>query len=119
MVLVGGNQVISGCFRLIRTSVEDEIIPDKFILYQNYPNPFNPTTTIKFKLPKSGFTTLRIFDLFGKEIATLINENLNSGTYEVKFSTDELKDKSLASGIYFYQLKSGKYSEMKKMILLK
>ena len=106
-------------FRLIRTSVEDEIIPDKFILYQNYPNPFNPTTTIKFKLPKSGFTTLRIFDLFGKEIATLINENLNSGTYEVKFSTDELKDKSLASGIYFYQLKSGKYSEMKKMILLK
>ena len=106
-------------FRQIRTSVEDEILPDKFMLYQNYPNPFNPTTTIKFNLPESGFTTLKIYDLFGKEIATLINENLNSGTYEVKFSTDDLKDQKLTSGVYFYQLKSGKYSEIKKMILLK
>ena len=106
-------------FRLIRTSVEDEIIPDKFMLYQNYPNPFNPTTTIKFNLPESGFTTLKVYDLFGKEVATLIKENLNSGTYEVKFSTDELKDQKLTSGVYFYQLKSGKYSEIKKMILLK
>lgn len=106
-------------FRLIRTSVEDEIIPDKFMLYQNYPNPFNPTTTIKFNLPESGFTTLKVYDLFGKEVAILIKENLNSGTYEVKFSTDELKDQKLTSGVYFYQLKSGKYSEIKKMILLK
>lgn len=106
-------------FRLIRTSVENEIIPDKFMLYQNYPNPFNPTTTIKFNLPESGFTTLKVYDLFGKEVATLIKENLNSGTYEVKFSTDELKDQKLTSGVYFYQLKSGKYSEIKKMILLK
>jgi len=114
-----GNPSDVWMFRLIRTDVEDEVLPDKFVLYQNYPNPFNPSTTIKFKLPEDGFTTLKIYDLFGKEVATLINDKLSAGTYEVKFSSDELKNKSLTSGIYFYQLKSGKYSEMKKMILLK
>ena len=106
-------------FTTVTTSVEDVNLPTKFILYQNYPNPFNPSTTIKFKLPEDGFTTLKIYDLFGKEVATLINDKLSAGTYEVKFSSDDLKDKSLSSGIYFYQLKSGKYSDSKKMILLK
>lgn len=105
--------------RILRTSVDIDLNPDKFFLYQNYPNPFNPSTIIKFNLPKDGFTTLKIFDLYGKEITTLIKENLSAGTYELKFSTEDLNDKSISSGVYFYQLKSGNYSEIRKMILLK
>ena len=117
--LKDGEEIIIENSKLNKFTVESMTLPLRFELYQNYPNPFNPTTTIKFKLPESGFTTLKIYDLFGKEVTTLINDKLDAGTYEVKFSTNDLKDKSLASGIYFYQLKSGKYSEMKKMILLK
>ena len=117
--LKDGEEVIIENSKLNKFTIESKVLPSKFELYQNYPNPFNPSTTIKFKLPESGFTTLKIFDLYGKEIGTLINDKLNAGTYELKFSLDELKDKSLTSGVYFYQLKSGKYQETKKMILLK
>jgi hypothetical protein len=101
-------------------------MPDKFSLYQNYPNPFNPTTKIKFDIPQktviarsratwqSLMVTLKVFDILGKEIATLVNEQLSSGTYEVTFDGS-----NLPSGIYFYQLKTEKFSETKKLILLK
>lgn len=95
-----------------------DIIPDRFSLEQNYPNPFNPSTTIRFGIP-SGVSTdeatmLKVFDVVGREVATLLNEKLSAGSYTVKFETG-----GLASGIYFYRLTAGKFIETKKMSLLK
>ncbi|MBL8007190.1 MAG: T9SS type A sorting domain-containing protein, partial [Ignavibacteria bacterium] len=87
-----------------------------FGLSQNYPNPFNPSTVIKFSIPKSEFTTLKVYDNNGREVAELVNGKLNSGTYETEFSSDIYK---LSSGVYYYKLISGTYSETKKMMLVK
>ncbi|MFH0736707.1 MAG: T9SS type A sorting domain-containing protein [bacterium] len=84
-----------------------------FTLNQNYPNPFNPSTVISYNLPKAGFVSLKIFDILGKEISSLINREQSSGIHEVKFDAG-----LLTGGVYFYQLVSGKYKETKKMILL-
>jgi hypothetical protein len=89
-------------------------IPDKYSLYQNYPNPFNPTTNIKYQIRNNSFVTLKIYDNLGKEIYTLVNEKLNAGTYESKFDAS-----GLSSGVYFYKLTSGDFSETKKMLLIK
>jgi hypothetical protein len=93
----------------------ESLIPFEYTLYQNYPNPFNPSTTIKFSIPKLSFVTLKVYDVLGNEIATLVNEEKPIGVYEIEFSTRN----GLASGIYFYQLKAGVYVETKKMIFLK
>ncbi|HLG32564.1 MAG TPA: YCF48-related protein [Ignavibacteriaceae bacterium] len=97
------------------TSVEDDIsfITD-FILYQNYPNPFNPTTNIKFQIAEFGSVTLAVFDMLGRKVATLVNEEKSAGVYDVEFSAE-----GLTSGIYFYQLKSRNFVETKKLVLLK
>ncbi len=95
---------------------ENSITPNQCILYQNYPNPFNPVTTIKYKLEKKDATTLKIFDPLAKEIKTLINETQNSGEYEIVLNSKEL---NLTSGVYFYQLVSGKNILTRKFILLK
>ena len=93
-----------------------------FNLSQNYPNPFNPTTTIKFDIPasrgeaKSDFTTLLVYDINGREVGRLVNEQLNPGSYEVEFSSGEY---NLASGVYIYKLVSGNFTDTKRMILLK
>lgn len=89
-------------------------IPDKFNLHQNYPNPFNPSTTIKFDIPVNRFVSLSIYDISGREIASLINENLNPGSYSYNFTAD-----GLTSGIYFYKLSTGEYTDVKKMLLIK
>jgi photosystem II stability/assembly factor-like uncharacterized protein len=89
-----------------------------FNLIQNYPNPFNPNTVISFQLPVSGVVTLKVYDVLGNEIATLVNEEKQPGTYEVEFSP-ESSIKYPASGIYFYQLRAGDFVETKKMVLLK
>jgi hypothetical protein len=90
------------------------IIPNKFELYQNYPNPFNPITKIQFNVSKTSDIILKVFDLTGKEISTLINEKLNPGTYETQWNANEY-----SSGIYFYRLETGDYRETKRMILIK
>ena len=89
-------------------------IPDKFSLFQNYPNPFNPVTKIKFDVPKSGFVVIKVFDILGKQIATIVNENLTEGSYEVTWNASQYP-----SGIYFYKLKTGDFTQTKKMILVK
>lgn len=101
--------------------VEVEIIPGKFALFQNYPNPFNPSTKIKYNIPSvtlSGVegsrVTLKIYDLLGNEIATLVNEEKTAGVYEVEFSAE-----NLTSGIYFYKLTTSSFSETKKLVLMK
>lgn len=97
------------------TSVEENDQPVKsFQLLQNYPNPFNPATRIRYELPERSFITIRVYDVLGKEIATLVNEEKLSGSYEVEFD-----EKGLASGIYYYRITTDKFSQTKKMILLK
>ena len=96
-----------------------EIVPSSYSLYQNYPNPFNPVTNIQFDIPskdksQNSKVKLVVYDILGKEIATLVNEQLQPGTYEVTFDGS-----NLVSGVYFYKLNSGDFSETKKMLLIK
>jgi hypothetical protein len=86
-----------------------------YVLFQNYPNPFNPATNIKFQIIKNRFVTLKIYDISGKDIATLVNEKLQAGTYEIPFHASIL----LTSGIYFYTLKTDNFTSTKKMMLVK
>ena len=89
-------------------------IPKKFELAQNYPNPFNPTTIIKYDIPALSFVTLKVYDVLGKEVGTLVNEEKPIGSYEVDFNATTLQ-----SGIYFYKLQVGSFVETKKMVLMK
>jgi len=101
------------------SEVENEpsgIVPAQFTLFQNYPNPFNPTTTIKYQIPEISFITIKVYDVLGNEVATLVNEEKPAGEYNVEFRIDNLE---LSSGIFFYQLQAGNYIETKKMVLLK
>ena len=91
-----------------------DYLPSNYKLGQNYPNPFNPTTTIKFSIPGSSFVTLKVYDMLGREITSLVNEEKSPGIYTVKFDGS-----TLASGIYFYHLHAGNYTETKKFILMK
>ncbi len=92
----------------------DNVIPVSFSLEQNYPNPFNPVTNLKFGISKSGFVSLRVFDVLGKEVKTLVNEIKPAGRYDITFDGS-----SLASGIYFYRLESGSFIQTKQMTLIK
>ena len=89
-------------------------LPTKFSLSQNYPNPFNPTTNIKYSITKSGFVTLKVYNLLGQEVATLVNQNQRPGNYVVDFDASKL-----ASGVYMYSIQAGNFNLTKKMILLK
>ena len=89
-------------------------VPGAFVLSQNYPNPFNPTTKIKFVIPNSSFVNLKVYDVLGREVTTLVNEEKPAGEYEVEFS-----GKNLSSGVYHYQLKADNYVETKKMLFIK
>jgi uncharacterized delta-60 repeat protein len=89
-------------------------IPEEFGLQQNYPNPFNPSTKINFRISDFGFMSLKVYDILGNDIATLVNEELPVGEYEFEFNA-----KTFPSGVYFYQLKAGNYTATKKMIFLK
>lgn len=106
------------------TSVEDPLNPTVYKLFDNYPNPFNPSTKIKYSVPESDFISLKVYDELGNEVATLVNEVKSAGTYEVEFSTISGSASSgnasnLSSGIYFFKLESGSFTQTKKMILMK
>ena len=89
-------------------------MPANYSLSQNYPNPFNQTTNIKYQITNNSFISLKVFDVAGREVITLVNENLEAGNYEIRFDTGEL-----SSGIYFYTLTAGDYKKTRKMILLR
>ena len=95
---------------------EVNIIPTEYKVYQNYPNPFNPSTTINFELPENNLVSLKVYDILGKEVATLLNEEKTAGYYNIQFSALGL---DLSSGIYIYQLRAGNFVQTKKMILQK
>lgn len=98
------------------TSVENTStkLPIEFALYQNYPNPFNPSTMIIFSIPEPNFSTIKVYDLLGKEIQTLVSQFFYAGTYSVNFDA-----RNLTSGAYFYKLKSGDLVEIRKMLLIR
>jgi len=98
----------------ITTDIEDEFVPLSFELFQNYPNPFNPSTTIKYSISQYGNVNLKIYDLLGKEIITLINEEKPAGVYEIEFDGT-----NLSSGVYFYRLQTGAFSKTMKLNLIK
>jgi hypothetical protein len=89
-------------------------IPTLFSLSQNYPNPFNPITKIRFDLPKNVNVKLTIYDMLGREVETIVNEQLNAGSYEVTFNGTKY-----TSGVYYYRLNASEFIETKKMILVK
>ena len=95
-------------------SLEPITVIKDFILSQNYPNPFNPTTVIEYTIPKDSHVTLKIYDVLGQEVETLVNEEENVGRYQVQFNGSRL-----ASGVYFYRLVAGSHVITKKMLMIK
>ncbi len=109
-----GAQLVIGDPNSVEGESEFNNLPDTFQLAQNYPNPFNPSTTISWQSPVSSHQTLKVYDMLGNEVVTLVNEYRNAGSYEVTFDAS-----NLASGMYLYRLQAGDYVETKKMILIK
>jgi hypothetical protein len=106
---------VNGNFEYFALNGEVEIgVPKKFDMSQNYPNPFNPVTKINFDLPENGLVNLRLYDMLGREVATLVNEVRTAGYYTVNFDAS-----TLSSGIYFYRMNAGKFSSIKKMAIIK
>ncbi|GAB6281342.1 MAG: hypothetical protein STSR0008_00810 [Ignavibacterium sp.] len=109
------NPIMYKTYTIINTDVNDvNLLVNSFSLEQNYPNPFNPSTTIKYTIPEKDFVTIKIYDVLGKEVASLINTIKDAGSYEVEFNA-----KNLSSGMYLYSIQAGKYNTTKKMILMK
>jgi hypothetical protein len=102
------------------SNVNEQILsPNEFTLFQNYPNPFNPSTDISWQSPVGSWQTLKIYDVLGNEVATLVDGYKPAGSYEVEFNSHSGKGRNLTSGVYIYQLRAENYVETKKMILLK
>ena len=88
--------------------------PNSFSLEQNYPNPFNPVTNLEFGISDLGIVTLKVYDILGKEVTTLVNEKLSAGKYKVEFDGS-----GLTSGVYFYRITAGEFTDVKRMMLVK
>jgi hypothetical protein len=101
-------------FNGVITSVGNSVSPSKFSLNQNYPNPFNPSTSFTYELSKAGFVSVKVFDLLGREVATLVNEFKQAGSYPATWNATDF-----GSGVYFYKMQSGSFTSTKKMILMK
>lgn len=113
-ILKSGEEIVINDVNINKLMVSGELVPAKYELEQNYPNPFNPTTTIKYSIAKQGNVSLKVYDMLGSEVATLVNEEKPVGVYEINFNAS-----NLASGIYFYKIQAGSFVETKKMIFLK
>jgi hypothetical protein len=114
LVSAGDNDIFITKVNTPVTALEENLLPTEIKLQQNYPNPFNPTTSLQYAISSRQFVTLKVYELLGREIATLVNEEKPAGEYEVEFNST-----NLPSGIYFYQIKAGNFVETKKMVLLK
>jgi hypothetical protein len=101
--------------KAVVTGVErEDVLPLTYKLEQNYPNPFNPSTTIRFEIPKQSHVTLTIYDILGREVASLVNETLDAGAYNTDWNAERYP-----SGVYFYKFEASNFLSVKKMILLK
>jgi hypothetical protein len=115
--LVAKDSILTFLRRVLRlsTSVDaQESVSELFHLYQNYPNPFNPSTTISYQAPQGIHVTLRVIDVLGREVATLVDEKREPGTHQVEFDA-----RNLATGMYFYRIQAAQFAETKRMILLR
>ncbi len=108
------NGTVVGFGTLTSNDDNNSVVPEEYGLKQNYPNPFNPTTNINFSIPEQQFVKLKVYNVIGQEVATLANEVMNQGNYSLTFDA-----RNLSSGVYFYKLETGKFNEVKKMILAK
>ncbi|MFH0733571.1 MAG: T9SS type A sorting domain-containing protein [bacterium] len=112
---VAPHDIYIAAVPFVISGVEDEISANySFNLAQNYPNPFNPTTTIKYSVPENSFVTLKVYDILGNEVATLVNQTMTAGSHNVNFNAA-----NLASGMYVYKMQAGNFQNVKKMMLLK
>lgn len=96
------------------TGTSGEKLPTKLLLHQNYPNPFNPTTTIRYQLPQDAHVVLKVYDILGREVATLVNKLKEAGFHSVIFQGNQF-----SSGVYFYRLQAGTFADTKKFIFLR
>ena len=94
-------------------------VPDEFALHQNYPNPFNPTTTILYDLPETATVHLVIYDVLGRQVRTLVNQDLTAGYHKAVWDATDDMGRPLSGGLYIYRIKAGSYSKTRKMVLLK
>ncbi len=104
----------NGTFKYSNIIEVESVCLDKYYLHQNYPNPFNPSTTISYSIPNPSKVTVTVYDVLGKLVTTLVNQNQEAGNYSINFSAD-----NLSNGIYFYKIEAGSFSDTKKMMLLK
>jgi hypothetical protein len=102
--------------KLVSVGEDDEVLPASVRLHQNFPNPFNPRCEIEYELPNAGFAILTVFDVYGREVATLVRGQQSAGTHRVTF---DAQSGSLASGVYLYRLSAGNAVVTRKMVLLK
>jgi hypothetical protein len=99
---------------------KNENIPSSFYLYNNYPNPFNPSTTISWQMPEGSLVTLKVYDILGNEVASLVNGFQKAGVHSITFNTQNAAgSRNLSSGVYFYRLSAGNFVSTKKMVLVK
>jgi hypothetical protein len=105
---LSGNGIVTGI------CLAESAIPKAYAMYQNYPNPFNPSTTFSFDLPVKSFVSLKIYDILGREVAILVSEEMPAGAYNRQWNTQRF-----SSGIYFYRLQAGSFTQTKKLVLLK
>ena len=115
-VKAGPSIIMNNKFGVFTTAIREleNLLPEGFELSQNYPNPFNPSTKIRYSVTTPGLVTLRVFDILGNEVGTIINQEQTAGVYEVDFTAI-----NMASGVYFYKLDAGNYSSTKKMMIMK
>ena len=142
-VLRGGNYTYPGAFAMsshrfdtppfvttdhmgFRVVIRDQldakietILPERFTLYQNYPNPFNPLTILRYDLPENSLVDITIYDIYGREVKTLINQTQDAGYKSVTWDATNDYGKPVSAGIYLYQIQAGDYISSKKMVLLK
>ena len=110
----GGRKVYWNRYSLVTKIGNETQTPSTYKLSQNYPNPFNPTTNIDFSISKAGFVNIKVFDILGREITTLVSQQMNPGNYNYRFDA-----RNLSSGLYFYKLEVNDFSDIKKLSLIK
>ena len=103
----------------VASADQRSILPSEYALFQNYPNPFNPNTQITFDVPASEFVMLRVFNLLGQDVHTLINKSMTPGRYTVEWNGNDMLNNEVASGVYFYELRGKSFISRKKMLLIR
>ena len=103
----------------VASADEGSLLPSEYALFQNYPNPFNPSTQITFDVPNSEFVMLRVYNLLGQDVQTLINKSMTPGRYTVEWNGNDMLNNDVASGVYFYELRGESFISRKKMLLIR